>query len=151
MHHHYRTAVAVAVVAALSGCFGNGAQRETASKPAQRMTEDRSRAASPSEVQLAAEIIAPAIEALVARTGAARGDIRVARAVPVKWNDGSLGCPQPGVAYTMAITPGYWVVLEHAGKLYSYHGGPKARYTLCENAQIDARGVPPHGRLNEDV
>jgi hypothetical protein len=28
------------------------------------------------------------------------------------WNDGSLGCPEPGMMYTQALVNGYWLIIE---------------------------------------
>ena len=42
--------------------------------------------------------------------------VAIERAESVVWNDGSLGCPEPGMAYTQALVKGYWVVVEAAGK-----------------------------------
>ncbi len=48
-------------------------------------------------------------------------DVAVTSAMYVTWNDGSLGCPQPGMAYTQALVDGALVTLEHAGTTYDYH------------------------------
>ncbi|MFN8482654.1 MAG: hypothetical protein U0768_06375 [Anaerolineae bacterium] len=63
-------------------------------------------------------------------------DIQVKSAGAVTWNDGSLGCPQPGMMYTMALVPGYRVVLEANGKTYSYHGAGGQPPRLCENPRL---------------
>jgi hypothetical protein len=36
----------------------------------------------------------------------------VVQAEAVTWPDGALGCPEPGIVYTQALVPGYWVVVE---------------------------------------
>ena len=41
----------------------------------------------------------------------------IVRAQSVVWNDGSLGCPEPGMMYTQALVNGYWVVIEAAGQV----------------------------------
>ena len=67
-----------------------------------------------------------AVEAALAdaseRSGVAVEAIAVASALDVTWSDGSLGCPQPDMAYTMALVPGYLLVLEVAGERVEYHG-----------------------------
>ncbi len=68
---------------------------------------------------------------LAARLGIAAGEARVVIAEARQWNDGSLGCPQPGVMYTQAIVPGYRVVLEHAGRRYDYRASERGYFTLC--------------------
>ena len=42
-------------------------------------------------------------------TGVSVSDMTVLRAESVTWPDGSLGCPEPGMQYTQALVPGYWV------------------------------------------
>ena len=37
--------------------------------------------------------------------------LTIERAEAVTWNDGSLGCPEPGMMYTQALVDGYWVVI----------------------------------------
>lgn len=136
---------------ALAGCFENGAPRAEQAHTEPPLREKAVTLKNAPGIELATTMIDPAIDAHIAHTGADRAAIRVVRAVPVKWNNGALGCPRAGVSYTMAITPGYWVVLEDRGKLFSYHSGSRMRYALCEGAHVDPHGPPPHGRLNEDV
>ena len=76
---------------------------------------------------------------VVGTTGAQRDALRVIRAEFVTWNDGSLGCPQPGVMFTQATVPGYWVVIDHAGTEYDYRANDKGFFVRCKG------GVPPSG------
>ena len=102
-------------------------------------------------IELSAGTLAPVIADLAARVGAAEKDIQVLRAIPVIWNNGAMGCPKPDMAYTQALVSGKWVVLEHAGRLYSYHAGQRGSFRLCENARPNPAGQPPQGRYNSDV
>lgn len=69
---------------------------------------------------------------LLKRVSTLKADtIRVASAEEVTWRDGSLGCPQPGMMYTMALVPGYRVVLESGGVNYSYHGAKGRPPRFC--------------------
>jgi hypothetical protein len=53
--------------------------------------------------------------------------VRFGSAAAVEWKDSSLGCPERGVAYTPAITPGFRVVLTAGGSEYRVHvGGGRA-------------------------
>lgn len=54
----------------------------------------------------------------------------------VTWNDGSLGCPQPGMVYTQALVEGSRAVLSVEGVSYSYHAGRGGRPSLCENPSV---------------
>lgn len=49
-----------------------------------------------------------------------------------EWPDTSLGCPQAGMQYAQALTPGYRILLEAAGKIYTYHTDTHERVVLCE-------------------
>lgn len=49
----------------------------------------------------------------------------------VVWPDGSLGCPQPGMAYTQAIVSGSLSVFEVDGVRYEYHGATGSPSFLC--------------------
>ncbi len=70
------------------------------------------------------------------RTGAGPAAIEVVRAESVVWNDGSLGCPQPGVNYRMAPTRGYRVVLRHGGREYDYRVVARSgSFVLCEGSR----------------
>jgi hypothetical protein len=68
-----------------------------------------------------------------------RDQLVVARAQSVVWSDGSLGCPEPGMAYTQALINGYWVIVEAAGKEYDFRVGSGGSFRLCPPGQ----GRPP--------
>lgn len=74
---------------------------------------------------------------LTERTGAAPGQVSVLRAQAVIWNDGSLGCPQPGMMYTQSLVNGYWVELEIGGKKFDYRASDSGYFFLCQS------GFPP--------
>ena len=67
-------------------------------------------------------------------------DHDVVSAEAVTWNDGSLGCPQPGQAYTQAIVDGYQVVLEVGGERYDYRVGSGASVKLCDRGPLEGGG-----------
>jgi hypothetical protein len=50
----------------------------------------------------------------------ARDQLMIVRAESAVWNDGSLGCPEPGMMYTQALVNGYWIVIEAAGRQYDF-------------------------------
>ena len=49
------------------------------------------------------------------------------------WNDGSLGCPEPGMAYIQVQIKGYWIVLSVNGETYDYRATSTGHFSLCEN------------------
>ncbi|MBC7278768.1 hypothetical protein [Nocardioides sp.] len=86
--------------------------------------------------------VAAAIADLAERQGIDTEEITVVSNEEVTWRDGSLGCPEPGKMYSMALVDGVRVVLEAAGKTYAYHGGKSGTVRFCENPQ---EPVPSEG------
>jgi hypothetical protein len=68
-----------------------------------------------------------------------REQLVIVRAESVVWNDGSLGCPEPGMMYTQAVVNGYWVVIDAAGQKYDFRVGSRGSFILCPPGQ----GRPP--------
>jgi hypothetical protein len=69
----------------------------------------------------------------------------IEHAESVVWNDGSLGCPEPGMMYTQAVVKGYWVIIEAAGQKYDFRVGRGSSFRLCPPGQ----GQPPsHAAAN---
>jgi len=66
------------------------------------------------------------------RTGVLPDALVVTRAEAVTWNDGSLGCPEPGMFYTMALVDGYQIVVDAAGKTLDYRVQSNGLFRLCE-------------------
>lgn len=67
------------------------------------------------------------------RSGLPAEKLTVVRAEAVVWPDGALGCPQPGMMYTQALAPGYWVVLEANGQELDYHSSRSGDFFLCDS------------------
>ncbi|MBA2634054.1 MAG: hypothetical protein H0U86_13825 [Chloroflexi bacterium] len=51
----------------------------------------------------------------------------------VTWNDGSLGCPKPGQAYTQALVDGFRVVVKVDGDEFDYRVPLDGEPRLCES------------------
>ena len=66
-----------------------------------------------------------------ARTGLAGESLTLVSADSVTWSDGSLGCPQPGRAYTQALVPGYRVRLRGPAGELDYHASARGALVLC--------------------
>jgi hypothetical protein len=58
---------------------------------------------------------------LARRLNVPETQIRMGVATPASWEDGSLGCPEPGVMYTQAVTSGWVIKLTHGKREYQYH------------------------------
>jgi hypothetical protein len=67
------------------------------------------------------------------RAGIQRDEVEVLTAESVTWNDGSLGCPEPGMMYTQALVPGYRVVVEAGGEEMHFHASEGGSFRFCEN------------------
>lgn len=70
--------------------------------------------------------------------GVQRSALEVIRGEAVVWNDGSLGCPQPGMFYTQALVNGYWVVLQIGEEKFDYRASESGHFIRC-----DSNGLPP--------
>ena len=82
------------------------------------------------------EILA-AIVADAAGQGAGRAepnapeDVEVVSAEPARWNDGSLGCPEPGRSYTQSLVDGYRVIVRVADLELDYRVNGRGRFRIC--------------------
>lgn len=94
-------------------------------------------ATTPVTGEVPTELLDSILKDLAERTGAAPEKISVIQAQAIVWNDGSLGCPQPGVMYTQALVNGYLVILEVGDQKYDYRAAETGYFFLCE------RGLPP--------
>jgi hypothetical protein len=100
-----------------------GERVEPTATPARRVTGE-----------VPAAMLQAMIDDLAGRLGLAQGAIEVVEAQEVTWPDGSMGCPEPGMVYTMALVEGYRVVLESGGLEYPYHAARSGYYFLCEQS-----------------
>jgi hypothetical protein len=97
-------------------------------------TEER-----PIQGELPQKILDPILKACASLANVTREQLVIARAQSVVWNDGSLGCPEPGQMYTQALVNGYWVVIEAAGQTYDFRVDHSGNFRLCPQG----RGRPP--------
>ena len=67
------------------------------------------------------------------RTGVGEDEVEVVQAISVTWNDGSLGCPEPGMSYTMALVDGYHVILAADDEEFDYRVSGQGGFKLCES------------------
>jgi len=89
--------------------------------------------------QVPQALLEPVLDKAAALAKVGREQLVIVRAEPALWNDGSLGCPEPGVGYTQALVNGYWVVIKAAGQTYDFRMGRGGSYRLCPAGQ----GHPP--------
>lgn len=115
---------------------GSTAPESQAPSPSSRQVPIPSPSGSPVAGAVPDEVIQAAIADAALQTGADPAAITVVSAQPKVWNDGSLGCPEPGVMYTQALVPGYQVVLEAGGKQLDYHASGNGALKLCEGPKL---------------
>ncbi len=86
-------------------------------------------------------ILDPILRDLEHLLGAQRTDFDISRSEAVRWNDGSLGCPEPGQMYTQSIVDGYRVVIEYRGKYYDYRATVGGFFKRCPEFQMPGRDI----------
>lgn len=129
--------------------------RQTAPSAAPRASRTPDPSNTPAAVQETAMPAAPrspqtraAVADLAARLNLPPDQIEVVSEEEVTWPDGSLGCPQPGMMYTMALVDGMRIVLRAQGRDYSYHSGGNSDPFLCAGpggSLIDPNVTPKGG------
>ena len=78
------------------------------------------------------------------RSGITPNDLEILTAEAASWNDGSLGCPEPGQMYTQALVDGFHVVIRAAEEELDYRVG-NGGFRLCENPTAPVDGTKPSG------
>jgi hypothetical protein len=74
------------------------------------------------------------------RLNLAIDQIELVQVTETTWGDSSLGCPQPGMVYSMALISGYQIILKAQGELYFYHTGETSTFILCPEGKPVASG-----------
>ncbi len=86
---------------------------------------------SPSRnIALPTSVIEPVVADVAKLAGVPADQVTVISAEAVTFPDGSLGCPQPGMAYTQALVDGFKIIAEAGGKAYDYRG-TGSTFRLC--------------------
>ncbi|MCP5095268.1 MAG: hypothetical protein GY943_06935 [Chloroflexi bacterium] len=67
-----------------------------------------------------------------ANAGLSPENYEIIRAEATTWNDGSLGCPQPGMMYTQALVDGYWIVVQAGEETFDYRVAATGFIVRCE-------------------
>jgi predicted small lipoprotein YifL len=133
----------VLVALALAGC---GAQPGSSPDAAENTPPDATRPAisapdlatvPPSGEPVTGEVPDQIMDDILAdasqRSGEEPEAIDVVQAMAITWNDGSLGCPEPGMAYTQALVDGYHVILDAGDEELDYRVTSDGGFRLCEN------------------
>ncbi|HMM96609.1 hypothetical protein [Phycicoccus sp.] len=67
------------------------------------------------------------------RAGIVPGQVVLAGYLPVTWADGSLGCPQKGMAYPQMTVEGELLLLRVDQRVMEYHARLNGPFTYCAN------------------
>jgi hypothetical protein len=136
--HRYRIAIScTALLLAACAAQSGGASQEESTEP----TRPPFSAAPSSSAQpissgaigdVPAEMIAGIVADAAQRSGVAESDVEVEEATAMTWNDGSLGCPEPGQFYTQALVEGYHVIVVVDGERLDYRAVRGDGFRLCE-------------------
>lgn len=108
-----------AAVAALSALLLGGCARGAAPEPG-----------TPVSTELQSKVQAALADA-ARRTGLDSSALKVVVAEQVTWPDGSLGCPAPGMMYSMALVPGYRIRIQAGAQQLDYHSALNGQPALC--------------------
>ena len=82
--------------------------------------------------EVPAEILADLVADAAQRTETEAGGVEIIQAEAVTWNDGSLGCPEPGMMYTQALVDGYQVILQAGDDELDYRVSAAGGFRVCE-------------------
>jgi hypothetical protein len=85
-----------------------------------------------SRPRLSDQLVSTIVAHLAAALDRSPSSIDVVRVEPVTWRDGSLGCPEPGMAYTQALVEGFRVILAADGTTYDYRVGRGGIFRRCD-------------------
>jgi hypothetical protein len=127
-------AFAMAACAAGQGASPDETGTPAASRPI-RSAPDLSTvppSGAPTTGDVPAEILADLVADAAERTATGPDVVEVIQAEAVTWNDGSLGCPEPGMFYTQALVDGYHVILQAGDEELDYRVGAQGIFRLCE-------------------
>ncbi len=154
MRTPFSLAVVLVVVLTAGGCAqssdgpGSGTAEPTASTPppsgagtggTASATPSPGDSASLPDDLLTRPTVAAAIADLAQRQGVDPARVVVAAWKPVTWNDGSLGCPQEGMAYTQVQVDGQLLLLRVDTALFQYHARGGGPFAYCANPSANYR------------
>ena len=130
------SAIRLVLVAALVVVAGCSAASSSPGEGSLAPSSDRPGASQPAASGtsgLPATITDPIIVDVAGLAGVAIDGVTLVSAEAVTFPDGSLGCPEPGMAYSQVVTDGYKIVLTAGGKTFDYRGTGPGTFRRCTN------------------
>lgn len=106
---------------------------------------------SSSESQPENPLVRQAKEDLAERLDIDLGAIELLEFDPVVWPDSSMGCPQPGMAYTQVPVDGAVIRLAAGDHTYAYHTGGTRGPFLCEQTPGPPNLKPTSPNLDQFI
>lgn len=130
---------AACLVPALAGCTPHGEPGDQAVAPPPAVVKPRAPLQEPGAPVTngeakglpPAELLGPALADASRRSGVAEADLVIEKSLRVTWNDGSLGCPQPGMSYTQALVTGWQLIVRAGEQVFDYRAADRGQFTLC--------------------
>lgn len=139
-----RRCLTVVFIAGLVACADPSATTGEQAAPADKTVTTEP---SPGPASALPDSILAAVRSdLAVHSGAAVDDVRLISARAMRWNDGSMGCPQPGQSYIQALVDGYQVILEVRGRQYDYRSNARGGFVRCEQP-----GANPGGQTRDGI
>lgn len=78
-----------------------------------------------------ASMVQLSIAALDEKFNLASEAVTVTEVIPMTWPDAGLGCPKKGVLYAQVLTPGFQILLEADGHVFTFHTDSDDTMVLC--------------------
>ena len=132
-------AIAVALEITVNTPSGLASPNESMTTPSETPVPTSTPQMSRVESQMPEAILGPILDEAAKLANVPRQQLVIVRAEAVVWNDGSLGCPEPGMEYTQALVNGYCVLIKAAEQTYDFRVGGGGSFRLCP----EGRGHPP--------
>ena len=112
---------------------------ERGERPAPRNLPERvpQDALEPVTGEVPEDLLAKILDHLAEQQDTERETIDVVRGEAVTWNDGALGCPQPGQMYTQALVEGYHVELKLGDRVYDYRASHGGQFLRCKDTAFE--------------
>jgi hypothetical protein len=141
--------MAVVALAPLVACSA-GKPAPTGIAPPTRIPDAPKDTAAPAGQNVAAAAVPREVRRAVVADAARRFQVAesavvLSRAEQVTWNDGSLGCPQPGQMYTQMLVTGYRIVATTSAGQMEYHTDSHGFVVTCGGGAVMDSVQPPAG------
>jgi hypothetical protein len=131
--------IAVALEIIVNTPSGLASPNESMTTPSETPVPTSTPQMSRVESQMPEAILGPILKEAAKLASVPPQELVIVRAEAVVWNDGSLGCPEPGMQYTQSLINGYWVMIKAAGQTYDFRVDRGGSFRLCP----EGRGHPP--------